>query len=89
MGRLVAGEGARATRVNQLSENRPTRRQIMLQAKHRQRNGPRLGTGKPHYPNTAAPRWRGDGDDRVVEIHEEIVAVGTLPHGLPRRLGRL
>ncbi len=46
----------------------------MLQAQHRGSDDARLRASDAHNPDAASARRSGDGNDGVVEVHEEIVA---------------
>jgi carbonic anhydrase len=49
----------------------------MLQPQHRRDHRPRLRPGNPHHADPAAPRRRGNRNNRVVKVHAPIVT-GTL-----------
>jgi hypothetical protein len=79
---LRAGEGARSTGLDQLSEHYSAGRKIVLQAQHGTGNTARLRSGEADDAHPAAA-WRStDGDDGIVKVHKEIVAAeprGALP----------
>jgi len=73
-GRLLAGQSPAITWLYNLSEHRSTGLEIVFQAQHGSGNAARFGSGEPDYANPAATGRGGDGDDRVVKVHGEIVA---------------
>jgi hypothetical protein len=60
---------------DQLSEGSASGFEIVLQPQHGQRDFLCVRSCETNHPNASASRRRGDGDDGVVKIHEEIVAV--------------
>ncbi len=72
--RFLSGRGSHGIGLDQFTEDRPTRLQIMFEPQHWRRDRPRLRARESHNSNAAAPGRRRDGDDSVVEIHRAIVA---------------
>lgn len=60
----------------------------MLQPEHGSGDGAGFGAGEAYDTDAAAAGWGGDGDDGVIEVHEEIVAGTKLlicdPAGMSR-----
>ena len=83
--------------VNQFSEDRASRLEVVLQPQHRQSDCFRIRPSQADDADAPAPRRGGDGDDSVVEVHRKIVAVlfsGTairqsMPYGRLRGAGLL
>jgi hypothetical protein len=71
---LRAGEGARTTWFDKLSEHRSSGLEIMLQSQHGSDDAERFRSGETDDANPAASGRRGNGDDGVVKVHGEIVA---------------
>jgi hypothetical protein len=69
----LTGFSALGVRLDQFSEHGASGLQIMLEPQHGKYDGAGFGPGQAHNANAATPRWRGDGDDGVVEIHSRIV----------------
>ena len=66
----IAGGSPAATRVDELTNHRAAGFKLMLQAQHGRGNGTSLRTRNSDHANASAAGWRGDGDNRVVEIHK-------------------
>ena len=82
---LLAGGGARATRVYQFAENCAARLQILLEAKQGQGDRLRVRSGEANHTDSTPSGRSGNGDDGVVEVHGKIVAG---ERGLRRLAGR-
>jgi hypothetical protein len=54
---------------DQLAENRAAWLKLVLQAEHGEHETFRFWSGEADDTNTSASRWRGNGDDGIVEIH--------------------
>ena len=74
-----AGEGARATRFDQLAKNCLSGLKVMLEPKHGFGNRVGFWAGKAHNANSPAAGRRGDGDDGVVEIHCQLLLDDLAP----------
>ncbi len=76
---LRAGSGGSPCMIcagfDQLTEDCPPRLHVMFQPQHRSGNFSCLRPRDPHNADSSAPGRRGNCHNRVVKIHEAIVAV--------------
>jgi hypothetical protein len=60
---------------NDLSKNRMASGEIMFEPQHCAGDGTRVSASKTHHANAAASGRRGNGDDRIVQIHGLLMLV--------------
>ena len=73
-GEFLAGEGLVATWFDQLAQNGASSFEIVLKAQHGRGDNAGFRASDTDHANPPPTRRGGDSNDRVVEIHSEIVA---------------
>src|ERR1700733_4848875 len=64
-----ATRSVHAERFDEFAEDGTARFEIVLEAEHWQGDAARFVACQTHHADATASRWRGNGDDGVVEIH--------------------